>query len=849
MLRIALKGVLARKTRLLLTSLAVMLGTAFLTGTTVFTDTIKGTFDNLFSNVFENVDAYVRSGDVIEQDFGDAQRGKISGTLVEQIREVPGVLAAEVSVQQFAVIIDKQGEPVGKPGAGPPTFGATVGTDTIGFWRFETGRAPRDSTEVAMDVNSFGRGKFSIGDRIKVTAVSGTREFTLVGAAQFGTVDSPGGATFALFDDLTAAEFLNGKPDAYDAIIVRGDGSVSEAELVGRISAAIGTTGIETLTGEAIEEENKSDIQKGLSFFSVFLTVFAFIALFVATFVIYNLFSITVAQRRRENALLRAVGASRRQVTFALLVEALVIGLVGSVIGLFSGVGLAVGLRRLLNLAGIDLPSTGVSLRGSTVVTTLIVGLLVTAASALLPAIRSSKVPPVAALRDEAIEPDAWSRSRLIWGVLLLGVGIAGVVGALFGGKLVLLGPGALGLFTGLFVLGPLVARPLARLAGIPLRSLRGITGQMGAENAARNPKRTARTAAALLVGAALVAAVTVMASSIKASVRAIFADQFQGDLTVTVQSFGFGGLPITLAPALGQLPEIQAATGVGIAVAKLPERAKGTSVTVVDPSTVSALFDLKVVEGVLTDLDRTTIAISRDKADSLGKGIGSTITFSSLGGTQRDLRVVAVYEEDTLAGGFTVSRAVFEGADDNLFDFGVYMLKKEGVSDTAAKSAVDALVQELAPIGTTKTRVEYIDGQAKQVDPLLNLIYGLLALSVVIAAIGIVITLLLSVYERRRELGLLRAIGMTRSQVRSSIRWEALIVTLIGAVEGVAIGLALGFAVVAALKDEGLDQFSVPIIRMASIFVIAIVLGVLAAIIPARRATKVNVLEAISTN
>jgi putative ABC transport system permease protein len=400
-----------------------------------------------------------------------------------------------------------------------------------------------------------------------------------------------------------------------------------------------------------------------------------------------------------------------------------------------------------------------------------------------------------------------------------------------------------------LFVLGPLVARPLANLARIPLRRLRGVTGQMGADNAARNPKRTARTAAALLVGAALVSAVTVMASSIKASVRAIFSEQFQGDLTVTAQSFGFGGLPITLAPTLAKLPEIQTATGIGIATALLPDRKKGTEVTVVDPATVTALFDLRVREGALESLTADSIALSQKKATSLGLGLGSTVTFASLAGKQRTLKVVAIYEQDSLAGSFTVSRQVFSGADDNLFDFAVFMLHRKGVSDAEAKAAVDKVVRQLAPAGTTKTRSEFINQQAKQVDPLLNLIYGLLMLSIVIAAIGIVITLLLSVYERRRELGLLRAIGMTRSQVRSSIRWEALIVTLLGAIEGLAIGLLLAFAVIAALKDKGVTEFSVPISRMLSIFVIAIVLGIVAAIIPARRATKVNILEAISTN
>ncbi len=845
MLRVALKGVLARKARLLLTSLAVMLGTAFLTGTTVFTDTIKRTFDNLFTEVFTNVDAYTRSSSVIQQDFGQEERGKVSASLLPAIEQVDGVQTAEVFVQQFALIIGKDGEQLGREG--PPTFGGTVNSGEIGFWNIKVGREPTNGTEVALDARSFDRGGFALGDSVKITAVGGTREFTVVGAAYFGDVPAPGGSTFALFDDATAAEFLNGKADAFDAIIVHGDGSASEEELVQRITAAVGTDGIETITGRQIEDETQSDLQTRLNFFSIFLQVFAFIALFVATFVIYNLFSITVAQRRRENALLRAVGASRRQVTMALMVESFIIGTVGSIIGLFAGVGLAVGLRGLLRTFGVDIPSTGLDLRTSTIVTTLVVGIVVTMASALLPAIRSSKVPPVAAMRDEAVEPTGWSRSRLLWGLALLALGVGCVLGALFGSEIILLAPGALGLFTGLFVLGPLVARPLALVTRAPLRALRGITGQLGADNAARNPKRTARTAAALLVGAALVAAVTVMASSVKASIRDQFGEQFNGDLTVSSSSF-FGGLPVALAPALAELPEIDVASGIGFASALLPGKTKGTVLTVVDPLTITRVFDLKVETGSLDQLADDAIAISRKKADEEGWGIGTTIDFASLAGEERTMRVAAIYEEDTLAGGFTVSRAVFEGSDNNLFDFVVFLLKANGVSDLSAKAAVESVVDRLAPAGKTLTLTEYIDDQAKQADPLLNVVYGLLALSVVIAAVGIVITLLLSVYERRRELGLLRAIGMTRSQVRASVRWESLIVTLIGAVEGVLVGLGLGFAVVTALRDEGIQVFSVPITRMLIIFVVAIVLGMVAAIIPARRATKVNILEAIST-
>ena len=504
---------------------------------------------------------------------------------------------------------------------------------------------------------------------------------------------------------------------------------------------------------------------------------------------------------------------------------------------------------RCTNGAGVDIPSTGIDLRATTVVTALVVGLVVTVASAVLPALRSSKVPPVAAMRDEAVEPTGWSRSRLAWGSVVLGVGVVGILGALFGKKIILLGPGALGLFVGLFILGPLVARPLAAAMRRPLRATRGITGQLAAENAARNPKRTARTAAALLVGAALVTGVTVMASSIKASVRDIFGHQFLGNVTVSSNSFRFGGLPVGLAPALGQLPGIKAATGVGVAPARLAGKTGGTFVTTVDPATVSQLFDLKIQSGRVEQLDVSSIAVSKAKADSDKLVLGSTVRFDLLGGQPRTLKVVAIYKEDVLAGPYTVAKALFAGSDTNLFDFTVFMTTKSGVSDSLAAAAVDTVVKQLAPAGHTKTKAEYIAAQAKQIDPLLNLVYGLLALSVIIAAIGIVITLMLSVYERRRELGLLRAIGMTRPQVRASVRWEAVIVTLLGAVEGVVIGLALGFGVVFSLRNHGLGVFDVSLPRIGVIFAIAVLLGLVAAILPARRATRVDILNAIATS
>ena len=849
MLRIALKGMFARKVRLLLTSLAVMIGTAFLAGTAVFSDTLKQTFDELFADVFANVDTYVRSSNAIEQDFGEALRDKISSGLVAQIEEVPGVADAQPFVQQFARIIGPDGKPLGNAGNGPPTFGGTVNSGELSFWKFEEGRPPSGPTEVGIDRGTAETGKLKLGDTVKISAVAGVSDFTVVGIASYGDIRSPGGATFALFDETTSSEFVNGRPDAYDAILVRGDGSVDDDALAVGVKAALAGTTTETLTGEQITKETQTQIREALSFFSVFLQIFAFIALFVATFVIYNLFSITVAQRRRENALFRAVGATRRQVTVALFVEAVAVGLVGSVIGLLAGLGLSRGLRALLGVFGLDIPSRGLALRPATIVSTIVIGLVVTVVSAVLPALRSGKVPPVAAMRDDAIEQTGFSHWRMIIGLIVVSVGVAGILGALFGGNAKLLGLGAPALFIGLFIVGPLLARPMARVLGRPIGRISGVPGRLAAQNAARNPKRTARAAAALVVGAALVTGVTVMASSVKSSIRDIFGRQFVGEMTVTSDSFGFGGLPVTLADDMNRLPEIGTASGIGVQTGvRIGDTEKGTTVSVVDPATVGAVFDLGFVKGSLADLGKEQIAVSETKATDEGWDIGSPIELTLIDGVPRRLTVAAIYAEDDLAGRFTVNQSLFEGTSASVFYFGVFATTAPGVSEAKAKTALLDLIKTAAPDGKVLTRSEYIDEQAKSVDPLLGLMIGLLLLSVVIAAIGIIITLLLSVYERRRELGLIRAVGMSRRQVWTSVTWEAVIVTLVGVIEGMLVGLFLGFAIVKSLESEGLKVFSIPWPWVIAIMVIAIVIGVLAALVPAWKSSRLNILDAIAT-
>ncbi len=846
MFKISLKGVLAHKTRLLMTALAVVIATAFLSSTYIFSDTIRSTFDSLFADVFRNTDAFVRSSNVIEAEFGAEQRDRIPESLVAEVAAVPGVADAQGEVSGFASIIGKDGKPLVSGAAAAPTFGASTLSGELETWEFVEGRPPTGSSEVAIDKASADDGDFSIGDPIQIASTTGAREFTLVGVARFGDADSPGGATFSLFDLATAQDFV-GKPGFLDSIQVVGDGTVPDDQLAPSIEEALGPDSeTEVLTGAEIAEENQSQVEEGLQFFSIFLTVVAFIALFVSCFVIYNVFSITVAQRQRENALMRAVGASRRQVTVSLLVESVVVGLVGSILGLGLGMLLAMGLQQAFSALGLDLPSSGLVLLPRTVIITIVVGLIVTVLSALLPALRSGRVPPVAAMRDTAVEATSTTKGRTIVGLSLLALSVALILVGLFAdGAVFALAFGVLLLFIALFVLGPLIARPVAKALGRPITRMKGVTGTMATENAARNPKRTARTAAALVVGVALVTGVSVLASSIRDSVREIFGEQFTGDFVISTDSFGFGGLSPQLTDELNELPEVETATGIGINYATVD--GKGRQITVVDPATVGGVFDLDFVAGDVSDLTPEGVLLSEGKADRDGLSVGSPFQLALADGTPRDLTVQGIYSRDDLAGAITVDRHLFDGTTVDLYDFSVFITKAQGTSDADAEAAI-AQVAEGFPNGELQSRSDYIDSQAGQIQQVVNIIYLLLALSVIIAAVGIVITLVLSVFERRRELGLVRAVGMTRSQVRSSVRWESVITAALGTVQGIIVGLLLGYAIVVALRSEGLNTFTVPWRAIIVVLVLAFVIGVVAAIYPARKATKVDILDAIAT-
>ena len=835
---------LARKGRLFLTSLAIILGMGFLAGTFIFSDTLNQTFDRLFSDVFKNVDAYVRSSSFVEAEFGDDQRGSAPISALQTILAVPGVKAAAPDVQGYARIIGKDSKPIGADN-GPPTFGAIISSSSAGLWKIEDGRLPVGSTEMAMDKATAKTGKFVVGDTIRINMQIGSREFVLVGIANYGDVSSPGGATFALFDQPTASEFLL-KPGFVDAFVVQGDGSLDDAQLARAIDAALSPNDkLETITGAQITKETQNQIGVALGFITLFLTAFSLIALGIGCFVIYNVFSITTAQRLRENALLRAIGASKKQVVVSMMVEALIIGLLGSALGFLSGIGLSRGLSAMLNAFGVELPTKGLSILPKRIILTMIVGTIITVLSAILPALRAGRVPPLAALRDTAIENVGSVKRRVIIGLIGIALGACAIVANIAGASNIVLGAGVVLVFAGVLIIGPGIAKPVALSLGRPIEKLRGVTGAMARQNAARNPKRTARTAAPVLIGVALVTAMTVFAASVRSEVRTTIGNQFHGDYIVSSANRQFGGLAPTLAPELAKVPGVAQATGLGFTTVSLD--GKGRFALVIDPATAGGLITLNMVQGDQSKLSTNGILVSDSRAIAKGWTIGSHIALTTIDGSARDIVVEGTFLSSGFGGSYVINRHLFDGAVDPLFDQNIYIRLSADANKQQVQKTLFSLTTDKG-LGKLQSRNEFIDAESNQINQILGLIYGLLGLSIIIAIVGIVITLLLSVFERRREIGLLRAIGMTRSQVRTTVRWESVITSMFGAIVGVILGVVMGFVLIVVLAASGAAAFSLPIAGTIWILVLSFILGVLAAVYPARRATKVDIIQAIAT-
>jgi len=843
MWKATIKGLLAHKLRLALTALAIVLGVMFVTGTLVLTDTLHNTFTTLFDNIYQKIDFVVREKAAFSESAGTAARRPIAESVAATVRAVPGVQYAEGTVSGYAQFVARDGSAISTGGA--PTLGVSIDPQPqLSSLQVVHGARPTTSDQVDMDQSTAQKYHFAVGDQVRVLLAGPPRTFTIAGIVRFGTAGNLAGATIAAFD-LPTAQHLFDEVGHYDAIDVLARPGVDTAALH-RAIARVLPPGAEVVTGQTVADESTSAINQALSFFSTALLVFAFISLFVGGFTIFNTFSIIVGQRTRELALLRILGASRRQVFRAVLGEAIIVGLMASLVGLGLGVAAAVGLVALLKGFGITLPSGALVFQARTVVAALVVGVGVTVVSAVSPARRAVRIAPVEALVDRGAAEGESSRRRITVGATLFALGAVVLALGLTRPAIGLVGIGAVALFIGVGILSPLVARPMSGFIGAPLANALGVAGKLGRENSMRSPRRTAQTAAALMVGLALVSTIAVFGASLSRSATVSVDEAINADYIVTAtSSAGTGEFSRAVAGAVGAVPGVRAVSTVY--TGNFEVRGSLATLTAVDSARLSETVILRMASGVgapALSAGDLLVDTTTARSDHLAVGSVVPVTFAQTGhGT---MRVGGVYQPNALLGSYVVSDGFFVSHFADPLPVAVLVRTTSG-PNAAGKAAVLAAVHDY-PSVKVQTQAEFKQSQEKQVNTLLGLVYVLLALAVVVALIGIVNTLMLSVFERTHEIGLLRAVGMRRRQVRAMIRSEAVILSVFGAVIGVVVGTGLGVSFAASLSQQGISRIVVPIPSLVLFLVISALLGLGAATWPARRAARLDLLAAIAS-
>jgi putative ABC transport system permease protein len=847
--RISLSSLRAHRRRFAGTFLAVFLGVAFLAGTLVMGDTLRAGFDTMFGDATSGTDAVVRSADAITTP-GESQgvRRPVPTTLVRTVEQVPGVAAAVPAIQGAGQLIGSDGEPIG--GQGPPTVAGNWITDArLNPYRLAEGRAPAKSGEVVVNRGAAEKGALRIGDTTILRTPDPVR-VTIVGLATFAGEDGMAQVTFTGMTQADAEKYLTAQPGRAASIQVRAGPGVGQQELVDRLTPVL-PDGVEAITGQESAEENTEMISSQfLTVFTLFLLVFSGVAILVATFSIHNTFAIVVAQRTRENALLRALGASRRQVTAATLVEATVVAVTASIAGLAGGIAIAAGLQALFPAIGFPFPEGDLVISPLSMLLPLAVGIVVCLGSALLPAVRAGRTAPLAALRETAVDRSGASSVRAVIGTGLGALALAmTLTGVLVSPSLWLAGLGAVLALTAFVVLGPVASTTVVRILGGPLDRLRGVTGGLARRNALRSPKRTAATASALMIGVAVVSLFTVFGASLKATMDQTVSRSFAGDVAVSTPSFGAGGSGLSpgLAPAIAQRPEVADAVGLGRGVAEVD--GKGRALTVTDPVTLSRVFDLGAIRGSLDDLGTDGIAVTEAEADRQGLKTGDTTRLAFTDGRKQTFTVRAVFGRSELAGEYVITRAAWAPHRTQDSDTLIAVSFKNGVSADAGRAAVQQVAARYGD-PEVQTRDEYAESSAGGIDMMLTLVYALLALAVLIALLGIANTLTLAIHERTRELGLLRAVGQTRGQLRAMVRWESVLVAAFGTLGGLGLGGFLGWVLVKA-SDGASDSafaFALPPVQLVIVALVGVAAGALAGLRPARRAARLDVLRAIAT-
>ncbi len=850
MLHATMKSLWAHKLRMVLSGFAIVLGVAFVSGTFMFTDTLNGSFTGLFQQTAPDV--LVRpanAGAAAAGGFRGGDKRVVPAAVVATLAALPGVARADGTVNdQVTFIVGKNGKVVSS-GGGAPGIGGNYddspAADGSPIYTITAGRAPTDAGELLLDEKAAAAAGYRTGDTVHLVTSGVHPEVTavMVGTIRFGRTGNLVGATLALMNTSTAQQLYLGSTSVFSEVKVTGDGSVSNERLRDEITAALPAE-LEAVDGQQVATENQNEIAQSLSFVTTFLLVFAAISLVVGSFLILNTFSMIVAQRTRELALFRALGASRSQVTRSVLLEASVIGVAGSTAGLLLGFALAVGLKALFARFGVDLSQAGLIFQWRTAVAAYAVGVLVTLVAAYLPARRAARVPPIAAMRNDVSIPESSLRLRMLGGTALTAAGVTVMLWALAfdNASLSILAAGIFAVLIGVLMLSPAISRPIvAGIAGLYPR-LFGAVGKLARQNALRNPRRTAATASALMIGLALVTTMAILGQSAKSSVDQLLGTGMRADYVVSNATNA--PFSATIATQIAAVAGVQDVVPVRFAVAKV--NGQPTTVAGFDPALLSRVVTITAESGVLTAGD-SGVLITSTKAQEQGWKLGGTVQVALPNGS-RAMPITGILAPSGLLGADVIlSPATLAAGGVAPVDSVVYLNRVPGADAAAVSAAVGAVLADL-PTVTLQDQAAYAAAQRAPIDQILSIVYALLGLAVVIAVLGIVNTLALSVIERTREVGLLRAVGMSRRQLRSMIRLESVAISVLGAVLGIGLGLVFGVSLQRGMSGQGITMLSIPAGQLATFVVVAALVGVLAAVFPARRAARMDVLQAISS-
>lgn len=841
MLRLTIKNLAANRIRLALTTFAVVLAVSFVVSSFVLTDGLRSSFGDLSSDIVAGTDLEVRPGG----EFGETS--EITTEDLATTTAIDGVAVAEpvLSVEDTVRPRNSAGEEI--PTGGPPQIAmAWVDDPRLSGFSLVEGQAPQ-AGEFTMDLDAAANHGFVVGETYEVVAPTGLATLTLSGLTSFGESNDTLGATLMHMDLPTVRE-LTGITEGFDSIVVALDDNADRATVQQDIAAAI--PGSEVVDQATIESEIRDDFNQGISIIGNILLGFAGVSLFVSIFIIYNTFAIVLGQRTKELALLRTVGADPAQLRRSVLMEATLIGAIASAIGIIAGIGVAFGLRGLFNMIGASLPDSPVVLSGRTILVACAVGIGVTLISAIGPARKAAKVSPIAALRDGVTAGAVSSRLRMAIGFSLTAIGVAAGSAGLFAASTVtsvvaLLALGSIAVFVGITMLSPLVAGPLTRLLGWPMERIFGTSGRLAKQNAGRNPQRTATTAAALMIGLALVSMTLTVGESAKAQLRSTLESSVMADYLAVDQ--GDENLPAAVEARLEAQNNIETVTSFRYDAVMIDDEIRYAIGT--DLADTEQLFDLGITAGSMNAADvANPVLISNEEAESTGLTVGDTVSMLFESGQSRDLTVIGVYDDDIITDeSYLLDLATWDAVEATPTDTWLALSVVDGVSDADITAAFAAVTGEFPQVDID-TANAFVDNMEAQVDQMLAAVNVMVALAVIIALIGIANTLALSVFERTREIGLLRAVGMTRGQLRRMVRMEAALVALFGAALGVSIGVLFGWAAVAALPAWITSTMSVPVDRILILVAVAGTAGLLAAWGPARRAGKLNILDAIAS-